>query len=75
MKLEAGERRSVIVHSIIPAAVHDGALVLRWVPQPRLEPLRLRVDLEAPGWCLGAPATWEGSLDRTLVLRWAMHRG
>lgn len=74
VKVEAGERREVQVQTIIPAAVRGGELLLRWVPQPRLSPVRLEVRVDAPGWRLGAPATWRGQLDRTVVLRWPVRR-
>jgi hypothetical protein len=41
---------AAVVETVIPNAVRDGRLELRYVPQPRLNPIDITVDLQAPGW-------------------------
>jgi cell division protein FtsB len=60
--------------TIIPNAVIGGRLALRYVPQPRLDPMGLDVTLDAPGWAVGASSTWQGPWDRTRTLSWSVHR-
>jgi hypothetical protein len=63
----AGERREVTFETVLSAAVVDGELRLRLVPQPRLEPMPLTVTLRSGG---GASTQWQGSWDRVHNLRW-----
>jgi hypothetical protein len=73
----AGEQRQVSFDTIIPNAVRHGELLLRYVPQPRLEAAHLDVQLDAPGWEVGGPSrSWSGTWDRIVTLRWRIgHSG
>ena len=55
-----------------PRAVRDGRLQLRLVPQPRLQPVRLDVKLDAPTWQVKGPATWAGPWDRVRTFTWEL---
>jgi hypothetical protein len=70
----AGERKDVVVVSVVPHAVRDGRLVLRQVPQPRLDPVPLQVSLDAPGWKVGGPGRWSAPLDRIREQSWRLVR-
>jgi len=70
----AGQHRELTFETVIPHAVRDGHLDLRFVPQPRSEPVDLQVHLKAPGWHIGGPATWQGPWTRTFSLRWSASR-
>jgi hypothetical protein len=60
---------------VIPNAVRDGKLALRYVPQPRLIPGALTVTIQAPGWTIGGePTTVASSWDRTINLSWDLQR-
>ncbi|MDQ4131950.1 MAG: DUF4012 domain-containing protein [Actinomycetota bacterium] len=69
-----GESREATFETTIPNAVRDGELMLRLVPQPRLEPVPLEVTLKAPGWKVSSPPAWNGRWDRVVTLRWRVSR-
>ncbi len=73
-RIYAGETKQAVFITVIPNAVRDGRLDLRFVPQPRLHPSALSVTVQAPGWTVGGKATWAGVWDRTLNLSWDLHR-
>jgi hypothetical protein len=54
-------------------AVVDGHLRLRLVPQARLVPDRLTVDVSAPGWSVQGPAHLSRSWGSTLSLSWGLN--
>ena len=56
--------------TVIPDAVRNGRFDLRLVPQPRLEPVPLQVDLTADGWEITGPQSWQGPWDRVVQLSW-----
>ena len=73
-RIYAGQTKQVSFDTVIPNAVHDGMLQLRYVPQARLSAPMLSVTVSAPGWTLAGSATWEGSWSRTMTLTWSLHR-
>jgi hypothetical protein len=73
-RIEAGQQRSATFETVIPNAVRDGRLDLRYVPQPRLTPDQLDVTLDAPDWHVQGQRDWSGAWDHTLTLSWAVHR-
>ncbi|HEX2272394.1 MAG TPA: DUF4012 domain-containing protein [Acidimicrobiales bacterium] len=70
----AGERREVVFDTVIPDAVRDGQLRLRFVPQPRLEPVQLQVRLRAAGWSVDGATAWAGPWDATHTFIWRVKR-
>jgi hypothetical protein len=65
----AGKTRKVTFTTVVPHAVRHGKLDLRFVPQPRVRPMRLRVRVTAVGHKVRNPsvsATW----DRILAFSW-----
>ena len=68
----AGERREVTFETVVANALRDGQLHFRLVPQARLEPVPLSVTLQREGGkpVGGAPASWQGDLDRVRNFRW-----
>jgi hypothetical protein len=72
LKTFAGQTMSVKFYTVIPHAVQNGKLNLRYVPQPRLYPPLLSVTVSAPGWRMGGPATWSGNWSRTMTLTWTL---
>jgi len=56
----------------IPHAVVGGHLLLRLVPQARLVPDRLTVDLNAPGWHVSGAAHIRRSWGSTMTLNWGL---
>lgn len=73
-RIYAGQTRQVVFDTVIPKAVRNGKLDLRYVPQPRLAPAGLSVIIDAPGWKIGGKATWAGSWDHTFTLSWDLHK-
>ena len=73
--IHAGETNTLTFDTVIPNAVRNGQLQLRYVPQPRLTPDDLTVTLRAPGWRLtGTPASFHAPMDRTITLTWGATR-
>lgn len=67
----AGQRREVTFDTVIPHAVRDGELLLRLVPQARLDPVPLTVRAKADGRSLsGPPTTWTGPWDSVQTFAW-----
>ncbi len=56
--------------SIIPHAVVNGRLQLRFVPQPRLTPTGFHLAISAPGWRVQGSATENGPLANTTEYTW-----
>ncbi len=71
----AGERREFMFETVVPDAVRDGRLRLRFVPQARLTPMPLDVHLDAPGWRVEGASSWQGPLDVVRTVEWAVRRG
>jgi hypothetical protein len=72
--IEAGKTIEVSFETVVPHAVRDGHLKLRFVPQPRLDPMTLDVRIKAPGWEIGGPAVRRGAWDRVWTLDWKAER-
>ena len=70
-----GETKQIIFgETVIPNAVRDGELRLRLVPQPRLEPIALQVNLRAEGWDVEGRRSWSGPWDQVRTLVWKVDR-
>ncbi|HWC12396.1 MAG TPA: DUF4012 domain-containing protein, partial [Acidimicrobiales bacterium] len=72
--VSAGQRREMTFDTVIPNAVRDGRLELRLVPQPRLWPVDLEVELDAPGWDVDGAESWKGRWDQVRVFSWRVER-
>jgi hypothetical protein len=62
----AGGTGKLTFTTVVPHAVRDGKLELRFVPQPRVRPMQLRVHVTAVGRKIRTPsvtATWDHTLD------------
>ena len=64
--------QTVVFTTVIPHAVANGQLRLRFVPQPRLVPGMLTVHVSAPGWTLTGPAQVRRSLGQTTDFTWGL---
>lgn len=73
-RIYAGQTQQVVLVTVIPHAVQDGKLVLRYVPQPRLTPAGLSVTVSAPGWKISGTPSWAGPWNKTLVLSWSVRK-
>ena len=60
--------------TVLPKAVKDGVVQLRFVPQPRLQPADVTLKLDAPGWTVGSPASVQFTWDRVRVVSWTVAR-
>jgi hypothetical protein len=65
----AGKTGTVSFTTVIPRAVRDGVLRLRFVPQGRVRPMHLRVRVAGVGWKVLDPAA-SVDWDRTVDLSW-----
>ncbi|HUQ63690.1 MAG TPA: DUF4012 domain-containing protein [Acidimicrobiales bacterium] len=70
----AGKSVEMSFETVIPGAVRNGRLQLRLVPQPRLDPMPLEVQLKAPGWDIDGPTTRRGLWDRVWTLDWGVEQ-
>ena len=70
-----GETKDLtFVETVIPKAVRDGELRLRLVPQARLEPIALEVNVAADGWEIEGDHSWSGPWDGVRTLAWKVER-
>ncbi len=69
-----GEEGSVSFSTILTGAVTKNSLQLRFVPQPRVRPMKLRVKVRGLGWNVAPSDTETVAWDRTLNLKWELHR-
>jgi hypothetical protein len=74
VRVAAGERKTVAFETVIPHAVQDGQLRLRFVPQPRLQDQSLSVTLSAPDWKVEGLEAWKGKWDRARTFSWKLGR-
>lgn len=72
LKVDAASREVAEFTTVIPHAIRNGRLVLRFVPQPRLEPMPLIVKVTTPGWRLTdqAGAEFRARWDSTVNVAW-----
>jgi hypothetical protein len=66
--------QSVVFGTLIPHAVVNGQFRLRYVPQPRLYPDGLKIEISAPGWKVGGSPNVDQPLDRTTEFAWTVSR-
>jgi len=71
-RVYAGQTRQTVFFTVIPNAVRNGKLELRYVPQPRLTPPALSVTVNAPGWTISGNPTFAAPWDHTFNLTWAL---
>ncbi len=69
----AGGSGTVSFSTVLPRAVKEGALRLRFVPQARVRPMRLHVNVNGVGWEVES-ADRNLEWDRPLDLVWEMRR-
>jgi hypothetical protein len=70
----AGQSTERTILTVIHHAVRNGQLELRYVPQPRLDPVPLSVTLDAAGWHVDGSRAKRLSWNRTLRLAWSVTR-
>jgi hypothetical protein len=68
------QSKSVSFGTVIHHAVVNGELNLRFVPQPRLVPSVLQVEVSAPGWHLGGRSALTQPLAMTTNLEWSLSK-
>jgi hypothetical protein len=66
--------QTVTFTSVMRRAVVNGRFNLRFVPQPRLVPGNLNVELSAPGWKSTGPARVDQTLATTTQLTWHLSK-
>ncbi len=69
-----GETKSVTFSTSLISAVTKDSFRLRFVPQPRVRPMKLRVKVTGLGWKVTGEGTQSVSWDRTLELEWKLKR-
>jgi len=75
MNVGPGQRLETTFETVVPGAVRDGRLMLRFVPQSRLKPVDLDVRLvEASGWRVLDAASLNGPWDRVRTVNWRLGR-
>ena len=70
--VSAGEKKQAQFLTVVPGAVRNGKFELRYVPQPRLEDVPVKVDLETRGWKLHGASARSIVLDRTRTISWRL---
>ncbi|HEX3794063.1 MAG TPA: DUF4012 domain-containing protein [Acidimicrobiales bacterium] len=64
--------QSVTFTTVIRHAVKDGQLQLRFIPQSRLVPATIRVEVSAPAWQIGGASNVAQPLAETTDLSWSL---
>lgn len=64
------QSKTVTFSNVIRHAVVGGRFDLRFVPQPRLIPSQLKIEISAPGWQVGGPIHLQQPLSGTTVFTW-----
>jgi hypothetical protein len=73
-EVAAGQTTERTIVTVIHGAVQGGRLKLRYVPQPRLDPVDLTVSVDAPGWSVSGPRVQRLQWARTVDLAWSVTR-
>jgi hypothetical protein len=68
------QHNKVTFATVIPHAVVDGRLQLRLIPQARLVPDHLSVQISAPGWNISGATHMRPTWKSTLNLGWNLSR-
>ncbi len=70
--VEPGNQTTLHMQTIIPDAIRNGTLTLRFVPQPRLNPVEYTININAPDWKLkGTPQSQINfTLDQSQSFAW-----
>jgi hypothetical protein len=71
-EVPAGASQTLSFTTVVPRAVRNGALNLRFVPQARVRPMPLNVHVTAVGWKVQNPKT-SLAWDHTVDLGWSVH--
>ncbi len=66
------QSQTVSFATVIPHAVVDGHLMLRFVPQPRLNPMGFHLELSAPGWRMSSAPSVDPYLVSTTEYSWSL---
>ena len=67
------QSQTVSFATVIPHAVVNGHLMLRFVPQPRLNPMGFQLELSAPGWHVTKAPTVSPNLATTTEYTWSLN--
>ncbi len=70
--VSAGQKVNAQFLTVIPNAVRKGRFELRYVPQPRLDEVPVKVELETRGWRLHGAGARSMVLDRTRTISWRL---
>ncbi len=68
------QSQSTSFTTVIHHAVVHGELNLRFIPQPRLYPPDLKIEISAPGWKLTGPSHIAQPLAKTTTYGWRLAR-
>ena len=66
------QSQTISFATIIRHAVVNGHLMLRFVPQPRLNPMGFQLELSAPGWHVTEAPTVSPDLATTTEYTWSL---
>ena len=66
------QSQTISFATIIPHAVVNGHLMLRFVPQPRLNPMGFQLEFSAPGWHMTETPTVSPDLATTTEYTWSL---
>ena len=66
------QSQTVSFATVIRHAVVNGHLMLRFVPQPRLNPMGFQLELSAPGWHVTKAPTISPDLETTTEYTWSL---
>ena len=66
------QSQAISFATIIPHAVVNGRLMLRFVPQPRLTPMGFHLELSAPDWHVTSAPTISPDLATTTEYTWSL---
>jgi len=74
LKVPAQQSGHFVVWTFLPRAVQHGRLVLHFIPQPRLRPQALSVEVSGFGWKVTGKHSWSGPLAKSATFDFGMHQ-
>ncbi|NNN21390.1 MAG: DUF4012 domain-containing protein [Acidimicrobiales bacterium] len=72
-KVFPGKSTTITIQTTIPNAVINGEFGIQYIPQPRMEPVPVKVSINSPYWIINSNKVDSTTLDKTQVFTWQLY--